>query len=319
MKEKKVAAPIFRLTLTRTTLGPAHHVQFEIPGGVCTPAEFAEASKTALRDFVPSPGHGIVLDGRGPVWGYSMLVHDFHPTSWLAVRDPRLGLVVVATHTAGVEAGDIVDFRTVDAANVVVAVCGPPHSGKSVFLAELYRQILAIQPSQFCFLQRAAPDGEGMWSAESTPEVVKELRKKGSFSQEFNAYTENSIDSLAKVFPLLLLDMPGRRDEIAATILKHSSHVIVLSSSSDEADAWRTFALNQGCALLADLRSRQLLSQEKVEGSCSQITLTGAPVVGALAGLERVGPREPYESAVASLAVWLVDFVKRRQTAMQAV
>jgi CRISPR-associated protein Csx3 len=48
----------------------------------------------------------------------------------------------------------------------VIAVGGPPHSGKSVFLAELYRQLLQRQPSGV-FLQRACPDGEGMWSNEA--------------------------------------------------------------------------------------------------------------------------------------------------------
>ena len=64
---------------------------------------------------------------------------------------------------------------------MVVAVGGPPHSGKSVFLAELYRQLLAKRPSGV-FLQRACPDGEGMWSAETNPQLVAEIRRKGSFS-----------------------------------------------------------------------------------------------------------------------------------------
>ena len=43
----------------------------------------------------------------------------------------------------------------------VIAIGGPPHSGKSVFLAELYRQLLQRQPTGV-FLQRACPDGVGL-------------------------------------------------------------------------------------------------------------------------------------------------------------
>lgn len=81
---------------------------FEIPGGVTTPPEFAESilevSGHLAGDF------GIILDGRGPVWGYGMLVHAAHATGFVAVRDPRLGAVVVSSHVTGYKTGDVIDF-----------------------------------------------------------------------------------------------------------------------------------------------------------------------------------------------------------------
>src|SRR3990167_3520743 len=104
---------------------------------------------------------------------------------------------------------------------MVVAVGGPPHSGKSVFLAELYRQLLARRPSG-TFLQRACPDGEGMWSAESDPALVKEIRRKGSFSQAFMLFTLKSIENLGAGMPRVLIDLGGLRTAENAEILKRS-------------------------------------------------------------------------------------------------
>lgn len=55
---------------------------------------------------------GIVLDGRAPIWLYSSLVHHYHPTSWVATVDPRLGgAVVVASHNPDVRVGTVIAFE----------------------------------------------------------------------------------------------------------------------------------------------------------------------------------------------------------------
>ena len=116
---------------------------------------------------------------------------------------------------------------------MVAAVGGPPHSGKSVFLAELYRQLLARKPSG-TFLQRACPDGEGMWSAESDPALVAEIRRKGKFSAEFVAFTLNAIPNLGKGMPRVLLDLGGIRSAENAEILRRSTHLIIITSKDEE-------------------------------------------------------------------------------------
>ena len=71
-------------------------VKFKTPGGVTTPAEFAEAATSVERDL---PGdRPVLISGRGPVWGFAMLAHGAHPTPMVATADPRLGYVVVASH-----------------------------------------------------------------------------------------------------------------------------------------------------------------------------------------------------------------------------
>jgi CRISPR-associated protein Csx3 len=81
--------------------------KFEIPGGVTTPPEFAEA----VREIVDQlPGNlPVLINGRGPVWGYGMLIHASHPTPVVATYDPRLlGYVVVASHSPRFKVGDVI-------------------------------------------------------------------------------------------------------------------------------------------------------------------------------------------------------------------
>ncbi len=51
---------------------------------------------------------GIVIEGRAPIWLYGYLVHACHPALWVACFDPRLGAVVVATHTHKVSVGQVI-------------------------------------------------------------------------------------------------------------------------------------------------------------------------------------------------------------------
>ena len=96
-----MAKPIITVSTTAT----AKLVKFDIPGGVTTPEEFAEAvAKTpSLAGDKP-----VLLNGRGPVWGYAMLAHKAHPSPAVATFDPRLGYIVVATHDARFKEGGVI-------------------------------------------------------------------------------------------------------------------------------------------------------------------------------------------------------------------
>jgi CRISPR-associated protein Csx3 len=81
-------------------------VKFEIPGGVSTPGEFASAVAEVEKGL---PGdRAVLINGRGPVWGYGMLIHASHPTPAVGTYDPRLGYVVVATHDTRYGVGSVI-------------------------------------------------------------------------------------------------------------------------------------------------------------------------------------------------------------------
>ena len=55
-----------------------------------------------------NPRKGVVISGRGPIWLHCFLAHKYHPTPFVAVYDPRLGAVVVQSHT-DLKEGDVID------------------------------------------------------------------------------------------------------------------------------------------------------------------------------------------------------------------
>jgi len=203
---------------------------------------------------------------------------------------------------------------------MVIAVGGPPHSGKSVFLAELYRQLLARRPAD-AFLQRACPDGEGMWSAESDPTLVKEIRRKGNFDTGFMAFTLKAIEALGTRFPITLVDLGGRRSAQNAEILARSSHLIVLSSKEDENKPWQEFAAAEGCETIAVFASElvNLAGSEELDLGAhvrSEANTTSGVVGGTLRNLDRGKSGdsaermalicECYREAVSQFADWLI-------------
>ena len=58
-----------------------------------------------------NPRQGVVITGRAPIWLYSWLVHECHFTRWVACYDPRLGAVVVESHTPEVRVGQVIPLE----------------------------------------------------------------------------------------------------------------------------------------------------------------------------------------------------------------
>ena len=191
----------------------------------------------------------------------------------------------------------------------VVAVGGPPHSGKSVFLAELYRQLLQRQPSGI-FLHRACPDGEGMWSNEADPEIVQQIRRKAAFSDEFVNLTLHTIEQLGKnpQLPLVLLDLGGKRTAENAEILRRSTHCMVVSANEEEAMRWHVFAADEGCPVLASFQSRLVRSpDQQIDPSARSTIQTDRPIPqGTLVNLCRELGADCYQEAIAQFAEWLL-------------
>jgi CRISPR-associated protein Csx3 len=55
----------------------------------------------------------VVIEGRAPVWRYGMALHRLHgsPAGAVAVFDPRLGAVVVASHHPNWREGQVIDVQ----------------------------------------------------------------------------------------------------------------------------------------------------------------------------------------------------------------
>ena len=56
-------------------------------------------------------GSVVVVEGRAPIWRYGMAFHKLHGSAAaaVAVYDPRLGAVIVASHHPDFQEGQILD------------------------------------------------------------------------------------------------------------------------------------------------------------------------------------------------------------------
>jgi len=64
---------------------------------------------------VPSIPRGalVVIEGRAPIWRYAMAFHRLHgsPAGAVAVFDPRLGAVVIASHVPELREGQVIEVE----------------------------------------------------------------------------------------------------------------------------------------------------------------------------------------------------------------
>ncbi len=72
-----------------------------------------------------------------------------------------------------------------------IIFCGPPHSGKSVFVANLIDKM----PTDAYTIIRACPDGEGTWSNNKNQNETNIVRKKGKFTKSFIENACTAIDN----------------------------------------------------------------------------------------------------------------------------
>ncbi len=82
-------------TVTENEIYTFVEMEINNPEGVLDPSDLAQIKAPSV------PGHkGVIISGRCPVWVYSMLTHEYHPTAWVACYDPRKGGgVVTSRHT----------------------------------------------------------------------------------------------------------------------------------------------------------------------------------------------------------------------------
>jgi CRISPR-associated protein Csx3 len=71
-----------------------------------------------LPPLPPIPrGALVVIEGRAPIWRYGLALHRLHGSAAgaVAVYDPRLGAVVVASHTPAYAEGQVLDVEPPEA------------------------------------------------------------------------------------------------------------------------------------------------------------------------------------------------------------
>jgi len=210
-----------------------------------------------LRTLALPPGidtqRGIVLSGRAPIWLYAHLVHELHPTAWVACYDPRLGAVAVTTHSRATRIGQVIPLSLSlgrSPLGMALMLVGPPDSGKSVLSHALFRALLPDYPNTF--LQRAQWDGEGNWILELPDNASHEDREtfkqvyRGTLTEQFYPYHADAILRLRQEKPLVLVDVGGKVQSEKVPILEACSHYLIISRDRQEVAKWHEFCGKRG-------------------------------------------------------------------------
>jgi CRISPR-associated protein Csx3 len=230
-----------------------------------------------LIDLYLPPGvdtkKGVVISGRAPIWLYCYLVHELHPTVWVATEDPRLGAVVVATHSRLAKIGQVISLEESQnkALCPALMIVGPPDSGKSILAHSLFQELLKKEPN--IYLQRANWDGEGNYilelDQETTAAKAESFKKsnKGELTERFFPYHSEGILNLRRSQKLVIVDVGGMVQPEKIPVLEACTHYIIISSQPEAIESWHQFCADRGnltpvAVIHSILEERQEIHQE---------------------------------------------------------
>ena len=153
-------------------------------------------------------------------------------------------------------------------------ICGPPHSGKSVFISNLVR----LMPSEAFQRINANGDGEGTWSNNPNQTEVRSVRIKGTNTEKDFQFWKSLIESAVQ--QIVLVDIGGKLQEDKAPLFEACDSFIVVSSSEDMMSKWIRFGESHGCKCIGTVLS--------IIDKCEEEISSLSPFVqGKMSGLER--------------------------------
>lgn len=156
-----------------------------------------------------------------------------------------------------------------------IIFCGPPHSGKSVFIANLIDKL----PTDAYTIIRACPDGEGTWSNNRNQKETSIVRKKGRFTKSFIDDACQAIDNQNN--EVVLVDVGGVMSKENEQVFEHCDSFVVLSSDEKKKQEWLEFGKKLGLECIGCLDS-SLDGQEEIYSRTPYFQ-------GRIVGLERGG------------------------------
>lgn len=130
-----------------------------------------------------------------------------------------------------------------------IVICGSPHSGKSVFITNLYK----ILPQKYTFLIRACPDGEGVFSNNKNQNIIQLTKRKGEMSSEFVKEVKQQISK--ETAPIVLIDVGGLQSKENEEIFEDCDLAIILDKSQESINDWKDFCKEQKVGILAEIKS----------------------------------------------------------------
>lgn len=155
-------------------------------------------------------------------------------------------------------------------------VCGPSHSGKSVFINELLHRMM---PSDDYLCIRANGDGDGNWINNPNQKETNEVRahNKSSDSPEDIETWRKLIDNAAQ--RIVIVDIDGRLSDNKIPLFRACDSFIVISNDDEKKKEWIEFGVSHGCHCIAAINS--------TKDNADEIISTKPYIEGRIGPLER--------------------------------
>ncbi|MEP0914541.1 hypothetical protein NDI45_26930 [Leptolyngbya sp. GB1-A1] len=187
---------------------------------------------------------------------------------------------------------------------VKVALCGPPHSGKSCLREGLKQALMVLHragQSPYPYVLTACPDGEGAWYSEAAqrdPALAKQLKTayKTKFTWEFTDRVAASVRDISE--PLTIIDLGGMIDEKNRKILQYATHAVILAGDMAQVPVWKETCSDLNVQVIA-------LLQSDYEGTCDRIDSETPMITGSIHYLKR-GQDVSNRPMIQTLANYLV-------------
>lgn len=193
---------------------------------------------------------------------------------------------------------------------IKVALCGPPHSGKSCLREGLKQALMVLHragQTPYPYVLTACPDGEGAWYSEAArrdPALARKLKEeyKSQFTWEFTQRVVENVQRIQE--PLTIIDMGGLIDEKNRTILQHATHAVILAGDMTQVPLWKETCAALTVQVIAILHS-------DYEGTSDRIDSEHPLLTGSVHYLER-GQDVANRPVIQTLAKLLVNLVQEK-------
>lgn len=222
---------------------------------------------------------GVIINGKSPVFLFSALVMMLAEFKWAATFYPQKGAIIIFSRAdKDRNIGDFIEIEKIlkyiakeevhekvksvnnkkQSDKKIIALVGPPNSGKSVFLRELRKTLNNNLGGDFrenYFIIRACPDGEGDWFGDIDTELGKTLRIKNMFDDDLIDKITESINNAKKCKRVILVDCGGKIDIKNQKIFNECTDAVIISSDPDKTKEWYGAIKICGLNLLAEIES----------------------------------------------------------------
>jgi CRISPR-associated protein Csx3 len=262
-------------------------------------------------------GKCLLIDGAQSIAVAYALSHKLsHRYGTIAVLDPKIGrrgyktFIVTSSHGMEYEVGSLIETEEtqIERNCVKIALCGPPHSGKSCLREGLRACILETLNAPYPYTIPGCPDGEAAGFQEikeRDPQYASIVKQgsKGDFTENFTRQTVQAIESASTL--LNIIDLGGRLSEENQLFLAQCTHAIILVGDDFDLHVaeWEAFCQQVNVPVIAKIHSDLNADSDRID--------TESPLTGTIHQLQGNGQDLMSRPIIQALARMAIDLTTK--------